>query len=316
MQYIGELISLVVSVLWTISALASEVGSKHLGVYVLNVWRLGLSLLFAGLLLWATMGAPSPVYAGGEAWIWLLLSGVVGYFFGDYCLFSSYLVIGSRFGMLFMTLAPMFTAFFAWLMLGQQLSWKALLAMVVTLSGIAITVFHRGGGHKVSLSLPLKGVLFGLGAALGQGAGLVMSMIGLNHYRADVPSDMLPQMETWLPFAANMIRCLAGTLCFTVCLLWRGEMHLMAESRPQGTAGHALRRLRGTLLRGEPVADGCAVYGGRHRQHAYGADAHHDLVALEMAVPSAHHVEGRRRCRHLVCRRVALLPFVILCIEH
>ena len=231
MQYIGELISLVVSVLWTISALASEVGSKHLGVYVLNVWRLGLSLLFAGLLLWATMGAPAPVYAGGEAWIWLLLSGVVGYFFGDYCLFSSYLVIGSRFGMLFMTLAPMFTAFFAWLMLGQQLSWKALLAMVVTLSGIAITVFHRGGGHKVSLSLPLKGVLFGLGAALGQGAGLVMSMIGLNHYRADVPSDMLPQMETWLPFAANMIRCLAGTLCFTVCLLWRGEMHLMAESR-------------------------------------------------------------------------------------
>ena len=225
------MISLVVSVLWTISALASEVGSKHLGVYVLNVWRLGLSLLFAGLLLWATMGAPTPVYAGGEAWLWLLLSGVVGYFFGDYCLFSSYLVIGSRFGMLFMTLAPMFTAFFAWLMLGQQLSWKALLAMVVTLSGIAITVFHRGGGHKVSLSLPLKGVLFGLGAALGQGAGLVMSMIGLNHYRADVPSDMLPQMETWLPFAANMIRCLAGTLCFTVCLLWRGEMHLMAESR-------------------------------------------------------------------------------------
>jgi len=231
MQYIGELISLVVSVLWTISALASEVGSKHLGVYVLNVWRLGLSLLFAGLLLLATMGAPTPVYAGSEAWLWLLLSGVVGYFFGDYCLFSSYLVIGSRFGMLFMTLAPMFTAFFAWLMLGQQLSWKALLAMVVTLSGIAITVFHRGGGHKVSLSLPLKGVLFGLGAALGQGAGLVMSMIGLNHYRADVPSDMLPQMETWLPFAANMIRCLAGTLCFTVCLLWRGEMHLMAESR-------------------------------------------------------------------------------------
>ena len=231
MQYIGELISLVVSVLWTISALASEVGSKHLGVYVLNVWRLGLSLLFAGLLLWVTMGAPTPVYAGSEAWLWLLLSGVVGYFFGDYCLFSSYLVIGSRFGMLFMTLAPMFTAFFAWLMLGQQLSWKALLAMVVTLSGIAITVFHRGGGHKVSLSLPLKGVLFGLGAALGQGAGLVMSMIGLNHYRADVPSDLLPQMETWLPFAANMIRCLAGTLCFTVCLLWRGEMHLMAESR-------------------------------------------------------------------------------------
>ena len=229
--FLGEIISLVVSVLWTISALASEIGSKHLGVNVLNVWRLGLSFLFGLLLLWVTMGAPMPVYAGVEAWFWLFLSGMVGYFFGDYCLFSSYLIIGSRFGMLFMTLAPMFTAFFAWVMLGQQLSWNALLAMMVTLSGIAITVFHRGEGHGVSLSLPLKGVLFGLGAALGQGVGLVMSMIGLNHYKADVPADLLPQVENLLPFAANTIRCLAGVLCFTLCLFWRRETKQLVESR-------------------------------------------------------------------------------------
>lgn len=231
MQYIGETISLVVSVLWTVSALASEVGSKHLGVYVLNVWRLGLSLLFGALLLWATMGAPYPVHAGAEAWLWLFLSGMVGYFFGDYCLFSCYLVIGSRFGMLFMTLAPMFTALFAWLMLGQQLAWSALLAMVVTLSGIAITVFHREAHHGLVLALPLKGVLLGLGAALGQGVGLVMSMVGINHYRAGIPAEVLPQVDAVVPFAANAIRCLAGTLCFAVCLAWRGEMRLMAESR-------------------------------------------------------------------------------------
>ena len=45
MQYIGEIISLCVSVLWTISALAAEVGSKRLGVFVMNVWRMGVALV-------------------------------------------------------------------------------------------------------------------------------------------------------------------------------------------------------------------------------------------------------------------------------
>jgi len=143
MQYLGETISLAVAMLWTISALAAEVGSKRLGVFVMNVWRMGLALIFSALFMWVVMGAPYPVYASGEAWGWLLLSGVVGYFFGDWCLFNSYLLIGSRMGQLFMTLAPMFTALAAWIMIGQTLSWSALLAMVVTLSGIAISVLSN-----------------------------------------------------------------------------------------------------------------------------------------------------------------------------
>ena len=173
MKYLGELISLGVAFSWTIAALASEIGSKRLGVFVMNVWRMALALLFSMLLMWLTLGQPYPVYAGHETWMWLLLSGVVGYFFGDWCLFNSYLTIGSRFGQLFMTLAPMFAALSAWVMLGQTLSWKALLAMAVTLTGIAISILGRSSGHKVSLQLPTKGILYGIGAGMGQGVGLV-----------------------------------------------------------------------------------------------------------------------------------------------
>ena len=49
MQYLGETISLAVAMLWTISALAAEVGSKRLGVFVMNVWRMGLALIFSAL---------------------------------------------------------------------------------------------------------------------------------------------------------------------------------------------------------------------------------------------------------------------------
>lgn len=215
MQYLGEIISLGVAMSWTVAALASEVGSKQLGVFVMNVWRMAAALLFSILLMWYVFGSPYPVYANSTTWLWMLLSGVVGYFFGDWCLFNSYLTIGSRYGQLFMTLAPMFTAIFAWLMIGQTLGWNSLLAMAVTLFGIAISVLGRGEHHALSLQLPTKGILFGIGAGLGQGVGLVLSKIGLDHYTANVPGEILPTVESYLPFGANLIRCLAGFVCFT-----------------------------------------------------------------------------------------------------
>lgn len=230
-NYLGELISLGVAFSWTIAALASEIGSRRLGVFVMNVWRMGLALLFSILLMWLTMGQPYPVYAGCEAWGWLLLSGVVGYFFGDWCLFNSYLTIGSRYGQLFMTLAPMFAALSAWIMIGQTLSWNALLAMAVTLTGIAISILSKGkDNHHVSLQLPLRGILYGIGAGVGQGVGLVLSKIGLDHYTADVPADVLPTVVDYLPFGSNLIRCVAGVTCFALWMMARGEAGQMRRS--------------------------------------------------------------------------------------
>ena len=230
MAYIGETISLGVAFSWTLAALASEIGSKRLGVFVMNVWRMGVTLILSALLMWWLLGVPYPLYASHSTWLWLLVSGVVGYFFGDWCLFNSYLTIGSRFGQLFMTLAPMFTAFFAWIMIGQTLSWTALLAMSVTLSGIAISVLSRTDGHKLSLNLPAKGVLYGTGAALGQGAGLVLSKIGLDSYAADVPADVLPAIQHYLPFASNMVRTVAGFACFTAWLVMSGHLSSLRTS--------------------------------------------------------------------------------------
>jgi drug/metabolite transporter (DMT)-like permease len=230
MSYIGEIISLGVAVSWTMSALAAEVGTRHLGVFVVNVWRLGCAFVLSALLMWLTLGQPYPVYAGTSTWSWLLLSGVVGYFFGDWCLFNCYLAVGSRMGQLLMTLAPMFAALAAWVMIGQTLSWSALVAMVVTLAGIAISVMGRDEQKHVSVSLPLKGIVLGVGAALGQGLGLVLSKIGLDSYNNDVPVGILPDVANYLPFASNMIRCLAGVACFAAWLIVSGEAHRMRDS--------------------------------------------------------------------------------------
>lgn len=190
-----------------------------------------MSLLFLALLLWVFTGTPYPQFADGKAWFWLALSGLVGYVFGDYCLFNSYIVFGSRYGQLFMTLAPPVAGIAGWLMLGEAMSWHSWLAMLVTLTGIGYSILNRGGeSHKLTLQLPLKGVLLGIGAGVGQGVGLVLSKIGLEYYEASVPADAPEAIARLMPFAGTFIRAVFGLIGFTAILALRKSLGKVREA--------------------------------------------------------------------------------------
>lgn len=219
MNHLGEIISLGVAVSWTITAWFAAKASLRVGAMVTNVLRLVLATLFLGVLLWVTIGRPYPVYADGNTWLWLGLSALVGYVFGDYCLFNCYLYIGPRFGQLLMTLAPPMAAIAGWIMLGETLSWTSILAMAVTLAGIGISIMSRDGGHHFKLDLPLKGVLLGIGAGIGQGVGLVLSKIGMQYYAEAIPANAPSAMEAMLPFASTMMRAIIGGAGFLAILL-------------------------------------------------------------------------------------------------
>ena len=225
MLFIGELISIGVAFSWTATALLSEFGSKRLGNLTLNVLRMSLALVFSLVLFLVVTGNPLPAGASSEACGWMLLSGLVGYVIGDFCLFQCYIIIGSRFGQLFMTLAPLAAALMAWVTLGQQLTSLSLMAMLITLSGIAISILGRSEHHRLALSLPLSGVLYAIGAALCQGVGLVLSKIGMNHF------EPVAGMPDWLvPFSANFYRCIAGFVGFIVLLYMRKGLKPLSEA--------------------------------------------------------------------------------------
>ena len=228
MAYLGELISIGVAFSWTATAILSEFGSKRLGNLTLNVLRMMLALLFSIVLLCAVVGSPFPSGGSMEAYGWMLLSGLVGYVIGDFCLFQCYIIIGSRFGQLFMTLAPLAAALMAWITVGQQMNGMSILAMLITLSGICISVLGRGEHHRVSLKLPLNGVLYAIGAALCQGIGLVLSKIGMDCYDTS-------QMPEWIvPFSANFFRCIAGLTGFTILLYFRDGLAPLKEAFHDG----------------------------------------------------------------------------------
>lgn len=223
MSHIGEIIALLSAVSCTATALYASEASNRLGTMTVNVIRLLLAAVFLSVTLWIVTGSPFPEYADGRTWLFLTLSALVGYVFGDYCLFNSYLVIGPKTGQLFMTLAPPIAAIAGWVMLGENMRWTSWIAMAVTICGIAISILSKEDDSKVHLDIPLKGILLGIGAGLGQGVGLVLSKIGMNHYSIAIPTDAPAMTETMLPFASTMIRALTGCLGFLMIMVMQRQ---------------------------------------------------------------------------------------------
>ncbi len=229
MQYWGETISLVVALSWTATALCADIASHKLGAQPLNLIRMGLSLVCLVVFLWVLTGSPMPIGTDGKTWFWLALSGLVGYVFGDYCLFNSYVVFGSKFGQLFMTIAPPTAGVAGWLFLGERMDGHAWLAMAVTLSGIAMSILgkdKRDTNHRLRLrlKLPIKGVMFGIGAGVGQGLGLVLSKQGLDTYATALPVGVSEEVVFAMPFAGTFIRAIFGFMGFFVLLVCSGKM--------------------------------------------------------------------------------------------
>ena len=217
----GALLSVIVAIMWTGTALFADVASRSVGASVFNVWRMLLSVPLLHITVWIMTGSPIVPGANTEVWLWLLASGFVGYVFGDYCLFHCYEAIGSRFGQLFMTLASPFAAIAAYLIMDEGLTPKILLGMTVTLTGIGMNILGKNNkdGKKTPLSfnLPLRGILLAIGAALGQGVGLVLSKQGMLAW------DAHTNMQ--LAFSATMIRGIMGLIGFGITVIIRRETH-------------------------------------------------------------------------------------------
>lgn len=208
-EHLGEFAALATAFFWTITALAFESASRRVGSIAVNILRLVIGFVFLSIFSLIRRGVMIPVDATTENWLWLSLSGLVGFVFGDLFLFKSYMIIGSRFSMLIMTLVPPITALCSWIILGERLTLFHYLGMSLTFSGIAVAIFSRKSkGEKLSLKLAPLGMLYAFGGAVGQALGLVLSKFGLKDYD---------------PFAATQIRVIAGIAGFTFLITVMGR---------------------------------------------------------------------------------------------
>lgn len=202
---IGELAAMGTAVFWTLSALAWTSAGKHMGALAVSFIRLVITCGFLAAYGGMMRGYWLPTDADGPTWQILGLSGFVGFFLADVCLFKALLLIGPRLTLLVQSLAPPIAAVLSWLVLRDGLAARHWFAMAVTLSGVVWVVLERPDEPTEDYSprRVRKGLVLAVFAAAGQAIGLVLSKQGLGDYDA---------------VGATFIRVLGGMAGFLVLI--------------------------------------------------------------------------------------------------
>jgi len=276
-SHVGELASLLTAVCWTLSAIFFEKAGRRVGSLSVNILRLFLGILFLGITTLFTRGMFFPMDATLYNWVWLGISGIIGFFLGDLFLFKSYTIIGSRTSQLVMSLAPMITAVIGWFFLDEILSAKSILGIVVSVSGIMIAV----AGKRLKLNVPLRGFLYALGGAAGQALGLILSKKGMGDYDA---------------VAATQIRAIFGFFSFVFLVTFLHRWKRIFRTAGDGKSMKAITV--GTIF-GPFIGVALSLYAVQHTETGI-ASTLMALVPIFILVPTAFMFKEKITARQVI----------------
>jgi drug/metabolite transporter (DMT)-like permease len=229
--YLGEIVALATAVCWAGTSLFFTIAGKQVGSQLVNRVRLPLAAFFLAIthLLW--QGQVLPIHAEPSRWGWLGLSAISGLVVGDAMLFQAFVLIGARLSMLLMTLVPMISTLLAWVFLGETLSLLEIGAVIVTVSSVAWVVSEQTNSNSVDGNPKsyVMGVLCGMGGALGQALGLILSKRGMV---GDFPA-----------LSASLMRLSVASVVIWLWALIQGQLRPTVE-------GLRIRRARWTIVGG------------------------------------------------------------------
>jgi drug/metabolite transporter (DMT)-like permease len=144
-------------------------------------WALNTGKCLAAAVLFAltrlVLVGPTLPAVGARPLAWLAASGVAGLALGDAAYFGALLALGTRRALLLLSTAPVFATVGGALWLDEAVRPRDGAAILAVLAGVALVVHERTpapAGEAVA-RVPVRGVLLGLGAGLGQAAGSLMS---------------------------------------------------------------------------------------------------------------------------------------------
>ena len=209
MLYLGELAAIITSITYAVNSTLFTVAGRVVGSTVVNRIRLFAAFLFLTLAHWIFLGSPWPAGADWNRWFWLGLSGIIGLVLGDAFLFQAFVLVGPRLSMLMMSLAPIIAAITAWIFLGEILTLWQMGGIFTTLIGVGWVVLDKNKDQTQEKENYLKGIIFGLGGAAGQGLGVVLAKIGLG--------------GSFSPISANYIRMVTAMVVIWAVTLFQKE---------------------------------------------------------------------------------------------
>lgn len=211
-RLLQDLAALSTAALWALSALAWSAAGRRVGSVPVTAIRIVLAALILLAVHWVAFGRPWPAGLTDESFLVLAISGLLGAFAADLCLFRGLVLIGPQQGMLIGASSPFATAILAWILIGEQLSLMGLVGLLLTAGGIIWVLAEQKG----SATWPATrrqfavGVLLCVASVVLLSGAHVLSRIGLT----GEPWGM-PQVA---PFSAAVVRVAAAALATVVSL--------------------------------------------------------------------------------------------------
>jgi drug/metabolite transporter (DMT)-like permease len=238
------LASFLTTIFFSLSVIFAARSARVLGGPTANLARICVAAVL--LAIWAHgFGAG----LRGASLPWFFSSGVIGFGLGDMALFGALLRIGPRLAILLtQCLAAPVAALLEWAWLGTTLRPVDIVCAVVILAGVAIAL-APDRGMEISRRIFWMGVLFGIGSALGQAGGAVLSrkaneVAALTHFPIDGGT-------------AAYQRIIGGVLMTVVAFVVFRRTRPVAETAPADRWREAWPLVAANALAGPTVGVAC-----------------------------------------------------------
>ena len=205
----GQLFALITACCWAHNSVVYGLAGRRVGSAAVTHIRLWIAVPIMLLVHWIVLGTPIPSHITVESLLIIALSGLLGFFLADICIFRAFVDLGHRETLVLLTFSPFISALISRFTLGESLSMGQLVGMLVTIAGIGWVVFSEkrseNGKHRA------LGVVYALIGAVAQAVGMVLVKYGMSVNGAVQP------------LSANLIRLSAGLLGIAAYRLIRGR---------------------------------------------------------------------------------------------
>ncbi len=219
MNLSGELIALITTLCWSLGIFPFTEAAKRIGSAPLNQYRLLLAWIIISIILffWNDLNfvelftEPQPYH-----FIFLGLSGIIGFSIGDYCSFNSFKLLGPKLASLYTTFAPGAALLIGYIALNESVNLIGIFGILITVSGVIWLTLSKkvsNAATQVGYTRDKRGIIYGIIGALCQGTGLVLSKYGMDYYEVKLQTMHAVWIRLLFAFsAAFIVSLLAGKL--------------------------------------------------------------------------------------------------------
>lgn len=210
----GEIYAIITTLCWSLGIFPFTAAAKRIGTASINQYRLLLAWVIISVILMLNNSIPfDQLFTNPNKYhyIFLGLSGIIGFTIGDFCSFTSFTLIGPKLGSLYTTFAPGAALIIGFLILGEKINFIGIAGIGITIAGViwlTLSKKDKAAAGDAGFSRDKRGIILAIIGALCQGTGLALSKLGMDAYPEKLPTMHAVWIRLMFAFTAAFISSL------------------------------------------------------------------------------------------------------------